>query len=59
MNIIKHIPNTITSMNLFCGLMGVIFTFKGQLDMAFYLMLAAAVCDFCDGFAARLLGKVL
>lgn len=55
MNIIKHIPNTITSMNLFCGLMGVIFTFKGQLDTAFYLMLAAAVCDFCDGFAARLL----
>ena len=42
-------------MNLFCGLMGVIFTFKGQLDTAFYLMLAAAVCDFCDGFAARLL----
>ena len=43
-------------MNLFCGLMGVIFTFKGQLDIAFYLMLAAAACDFCDGFAARLLG---
>jgi CDP-diacylglycerol--serine O-phosphatidyltransferase len=55
MNIIKHIPNTITSANLFCGLAGVIFTFKGQFDIAFYLMLAAAVCDFCDGLAARLL----
>lgn len=42
-------------MNLLCGAMGVIFTFQGALDIAFYLMLAAAVCDFCDGLAARLL----
>ena len=56
MNIIKHIPNSITSMNLLCGLMGVIFTFNGEFDIAFILMLAAAVCDFCDGLAARLLG---
>ena len=55
MNIVKHIPNTITSMNLFCGLMGVIFTFKGEFDIAFCLMLAAALCDFCDGLAARAL----
>lgn len=55
MKIIKHIPNTITSMNLFCGLMGVIFTFQGKFDIAFYLMLGAAVCDFCDGLAARAL----
>ena len=53
MNITKHIPNTITSMNLICGALGVIFTFKGELNTAFYLMIAAAVCDFCDGFAAR------
>lgn len=55
MNIVRLIPNSITSMNLLCGLMGVIFTFKGELDMAFYLMLAGAVCDFCDGLAARAL----
>ena len=55
MKIVKHIPNTITSMNLFCGVLGVIFTLQGRLDTAFYLMLAGAVCDFCDGFAARLL----
>ena len=42
-------------MNLFCGVLGVVFTFQGALDIAFYLMLAAAVCDFFDGFAARLL----
>ena len=55
MNIVKHIPNSITSMNLLCGLMGVIFTFKGELDTAFYLMIAGAACDFCDGLAARAL----
>ena len=55
MKLFKHIPNTITSMNLLCGALGVIFTFQGALDIAFYLMLAAAICDFLDGFAARML----
>ena len=55
MGITRHIPNTITSMNLLCGALGVIFTFRGELNMAFYLMVAAAVCDFFDGFAARAL----
>lgn len=55
MRLIKHIPNTITSMNLLCGALGVIFSLRGSLDIAFYLMLAAAICDFCDGFAARML----
>lgn len=55
MKIIKHIPNTITSLNLLCGALGVIFTFQGQLNIAFFLLLAAAACDFLDGFAARML----
>lgn len=55
MKIIKHIPNSITSMNLLCGAMGVIFTMRGEFSIAFYLMLAAAVCDFFDGFCARML----
>lgn len=55
MRIIKHIPNTITSMNLLSGTLGVIFTIQGRIDLAFPLMLAAAGFDFCDGFAARLL----
>ena len=42
-------------MNLLCGVMGVILTFQGALDLAFYLMIAAAVFDFMDGFAARML----
>lgn len=42
-------------MNLLCGALGVIFALRGSLDIAFYLMLAAAACDFLDGFAARML----
>lgn len=56
MTLRKHIPNTVTSMNLLCGVMGVYFTFEGRFDVAFLLMLAAAVFDFCDGLAARALG---
>jgi len=56
MTLKKHIPNTITAMNLLCGVIAVIFTFSGRLDIAFYLMLLAAVFDFCDGLAARALG---
>ena len=56
MALLKHIPNTITSMNLLAGIMGVIFTLEGRLEWAFALMILAAVFDFCDGLAARLLG---
>ena len=56
MSLTRHIPNSITSMNLLAGAMGVVFTMQGRLELAFPLMLAAAVFDFCDGLAARLLG---
>ena len=55
MSLRKHIPNAITSMNLLSGTMGVICTLEGEMAAAFLLMLAAAVFDFCDGLAARLL----
>ena len=53
-----HIPNAITSMNLLCGVLGVIAALEGRLEWAFYLMLAGAVFDFCDGLAARALKVV-
>lgn len=56
MSIKKYIPDFITSMNVVCGIIGVVFAFKGRFEYAFYLMLAAAVFDFLDGFSARLLG---
>ena len=55
MALVKHIPNTITSMNLLAGIMGVIFTLEGHLEWALPMMILAGVFDFCDGLAARLL----
>ena len=55
MSVVKHIPNTITSMNLLCGVLGVIASLDGRLETGFVLMICAAVFDFCDGLAARLL----
>ena len=54
-SIVKHIPNTITSMNLLCGVLGILCSFAGRFPLAFCFMLGAAVFDFCDGLAARLL----
>jgi CDP-diacylglycerol--serine O-phosphatidyltransferase len=55
MKILKHIPNAITCGNLLCGTLAVIQIFEGQLTMACYLVFLAAVLDFFDGFAARIL----
>lgn len=55
MRIKKHIPNAITSLNLLFGTLAVIQAFEGYQLFAIYLIMAAAVCDFLDGFAARLL----
>ena len=51
----RFIPNLITSANLFCGCLAVVFAFDGKLDIALYFVLFAAILDFLDGFAARLL----
>lgn len=51
----KYIPDMITSMNLLCGVIGVVFAFKGRIDLSFIFMLAAATADFLDGLAARAL----
>ena len=56
MSIRKIIPNTVTSMNLFSGILGVIFCLQGNISAAMVMMLAAVVFDFSDGLLARLLG---
>lgn len=55
MNIVKHIPNSITCLNLLCGMSGIYFVLEDRLFFAAYFILAAAVFDFLDGFVARLL----
>ena len=50
------IPNCITLANLLCGIASIVFSLVyNDLQLAFALILASAVCDFFDGFAARLL----
>jgi CDP-diacylglycerol--serine O-phosphatidyltransferase len=56
MSVRKYIPDFITSLNLASGVLGVVFAMQGNISVAFPLMIAAAVFDFCDGLAARLLG---
>lgn len=55
MSIRKYIPNTITSLNCFSGILGVLAAFNAQYDLVLLFVLLAAFFDFCDGFAARLL----
>lgn len=55
MGIIRHIPNTITSLNLLSGCFATIFALQGNFTTAFLCIIAGAVCDFCDGLAARAL----
>ena len=54
MNIKKHIPNTITLLNLFCGCIALIFVSRDQFEMAFYFVCLGIFLDFFDGFFARL-----
>jgi CDP-diacylglycerol---serine O-phosphatidyltransferase len=51
----KHIPNCITSLNVLCGSVAVVFIMKGVLTTAVLLIMLAAVFDFFDGMSARLL----
>jgi CDP-diacylglycerol--serine O-phosphatidyltransferase len=51
----KHIPNFITSLNLFSGCVAAYLAFKGNYPGAFIAILFASAFDFLDGFAARLL----
>jgi len=51
----KHIPNLITCLNLFAGCIGIVYAFKGELTIAAYAILIAAIFDFFDGMVARLL----
>lgn len=53
--IIRQIPNFITSLNLVAGSLALIFAIDGHLIWAGLFICLAAIFDFLDGFAARLL----
>lgn len=52
---IRHIPNLLTLCNLVCGCLGIVYAFNGELEWSGFMIGIAAVFDFLDGFAARLL----
>ncbi|HEX2974704.1 MAG TPA: CDP-diacylglycerol--serine O-phosphatidyltransferase [Bacteroidales bacterium] len=51
----KHIPNLITSLNLVSGFFAIVFAASGDVVGASWLIVAAMIFDYFDGFAARLL----
>lgn len=55
MGITRHIPNTITSLNLLSGCFATLYAINGNFKTSFLCIIAGAVCDFCDGLAARAL----
>lgn len=55
MNLLRHIPNALTSANLVCGCLGLISIFGNYPVEPAYFIWAACVFDFLDGFMARLL----
>ncbi len=50
-----NIPNFLTASNFACGIASITSCFAGRMDYAIVFILIALVCDFLDGFAARIL----
>ncbi|MBP6126729.1 CDP-alcohol phosphatidyltransferase family protein [Flavobacterium sp.] len=50
----KHIPNTITLLNLLAGLLSLIHAFNGNYNEAFSLVCLGIFFDYWDGFFARI-----
>lgn len=55
MSIKKHIPNTITLLNAFCGGVAIIFIIAGKFEIAAIFFALGITFDFLDGFLARIL----
>ena len=51
----RHLPNLLTSLNLFSGCLAVVFIFKGDIPVFSLCIGASLIFDFLDGFAARAL----
>ncbi|MBQ7162468.1 MAG: CDP-alcohol phosphatidyltransferase family protein [Bacteroidales bacterium] len=51
----KYLPDTLTLLNALCGSIATAFAFQGRYPLAAGFIILAAVFDFFDGFAARLL----
>lgn len=52
---LRHLPNFLTCCNLVCGCLGIIFLWEDQSVPTAYVVWAACIFDFLDGFTARIL----
>src|SRR5690606_14519810 len=52
---LKQIPNIITSLNILCGCVAILFAVSGDLITASFFVFLGIFFDFFDGLAARLL----
>ena len=55
-NLKKHIPNTVTCLNLFSGCIACVMAFESKYELALLFIVFSAVFDFLDGMLARMLG---
>lgn len=55
MKLIRHIPNTLTCLNLATGCVGIIMLLSGEPVFAAWFVWISCAFDFFDGFAARML----
>lgn len=55
MKLLRHLPNTLTCLNLLCGCLGIVSALHGSVSQSIWFVLIACVFDFLDGFAARAL----
>lgn len=49
--ITRHIPNTVTCLNLFSGCIAGVMAFEAKYELAFIFIILSAVFDFFDGHA--------
>ena len=54
MKILWFLPNILTFANLFFGCVGIVYGISGDLKMLSICVLIGCICDFFDGFFARL-----
>nr|WP_320057578.1 CDP-diacylglycerol--serine O-phosphatidyltransferase [uncultured Bacteroides sp.] len=53
--ITRHIPNTVTCLNLFSGCIACVMAFEAKYELSLIFILLSAIFDFFDGMLARLL----
>ncbi|PKL81393.1 MAG: CDP-diacylglycerol--serine O-phosphatidyltransferase [Ignavibacteriae bacterium HGW-Ignavibacteriae-3] len=52
----SFVANTVTTLNIFCGFLSIVFASQMDFRLASLLIIVAAVFDLLDGIVARLLG---